>query len=159
LGSAPECHWTSLRLPSLKLRRKRVALFSFTANPSTSNPVFLSFSGKTNMKDKQFKKLPHEIIQLVEPMGACMATDMITVEGFKVGYMYRDEPFDKIDSGWRFFSGTESQEYVDDPDNSALYDVNTIANYDKDIVPYLELPAGSELERIEGSDRFNFISS
>jgi hypothetical protein len=61
--------------------------------------------------------------------------------------MYREEPDDEIDSGWRFFAGTESQEYLDDPDNMALYDVNTIANYDQSIVPLLDAPTGSAFER------------
>ncbi len=76
-----------------------------------------------------------------------MATDKITVEGLPVGYMYREEPFNEIDNGWRFFSGTENEEYMDDPNNSAIYNTNTIANYDRAIIPYLGLPEGTELER------------
>jgi hypothetical protein len=34
-----------------------------------------------------------------------------------------------------FLSGLESQEYLDEPGNSALYNVNTIANYDPTIIP------------------------
>jgi hypothetical protein len=38
---------------------------------------------------------------------------------------------------WRvaLFSGDESQAYTDDPGKWALYDVNTIANYDPTIIP------------------------
>lgn len=109
------------------------------------------------MADKKFKLLPNEIIQLISPMEGCIATDKITVEGYKVGFMYRDNPLDEIDSGWRFFSGTENQEYVDDPNNSMIYDVNTIANYDKAIIPYLHLPIGAELEREQDSDNFQIL--
>ena len=72
---------------------------------------------------------------------------MITVHGRKVGYMYRETPDNDSDSGWRFFAGNETQEYVDDPDNLSLYDVNTIANYDREIIPYLADPIGSAYER------------
>ena len=61
--------------------------------------------------------------------------------------MYREEPSFDEDSGWRFFSGTETQEYVDNPKNLMIYDVNTIANYDHAIIPYLNMPIGAELER------------
>jgi hypothetical protein len=71
--------------------------------------------------------------------------------------MYRDEPSDDTDSGWRFLSGTESQEYVDDPENWAIYDLNTIANYDMAIIEYLELPIGTELERIRGTSKFKEV--
>lgn len=109
------------------------------------------------MTTKNFKIRANEFIDLVPPMGSCFATDKITVEGMKVGYMYREEPDEKWDSGWRFFSGTEDQEYVDDPNKTMIYNVNTIANYDRAIIPYLKLPFGTELERIENTDEFQAI--
>ena len=76
-----------------------------------------------------------EIENLIPNIGYCFATDKITIEGMKVGYMYREVPNKESDSGWRFFSGTESQDYVDNPENIKIYNVNTIANYDPDIIP------------------------
>jgi hypothetical protein len=81
--------------------------------------------------------------------GSCIATDRITVDGAKVGYCYRETPDDPSDSGWRFFAGDETEEYADDANNLALYDVNTIANYDSSIAPLLDAPAGSAFERDE----------
>lgn len=106
---------------------------------------------------KEFKLKADEIVRLLPPMGGCMATDKITVEGLQVGYMYREEPFNNKDSGWRIFSGTESQEYVDDASNTEIYDLNTIANYDRVIIPYLESPIGTALERLPNSNRFTKI--
>ena len=94
---------------------------------------------------------------LIAGMGACYATDRITVEGRKVGFMYREQPDAEIDSGWRFLAGDESQEYMDDPDNLDVYDVNTIANYDPDIVAYLLSPQGSAFERDERTGRFEKV--
>lgn len=111
------------------------------------------------MMNKKFKLKPEDFQELVPPMGGCIATDKITVEGLKVCYMYREEGDAELDSGWRFLSGEESQEYVDDPNNSAIYNVNTIANYDRAIIPYLNLPIGTELERIEGTEKFQIIAS
>jgi len=82
--------------------------------------------------------------------GGCIATDMITVHGRKVGFMYRVLPTRGEDSGWCFMAGDETQEYMDDPGNHGVHDVNTIANYDPEIVPLLNAPAGSAFERIEG---------
>jgi hypothetical protein len=61
--------------------------------------------------------------------------------------MYREEADNELDSGWRFISGGESQAYLDDVANHAIYDVNTIANYDPDIIPFLDAPAGSAFAR------------
>jgi hypothetical protein len=99
------------------------------------------------MSEKKFFIPADSLKNLIKPMGACLASDKITVEGLPVKYMYREEPQFEADSGWRFFSGSETQEYVDNPSNSMFYDVNTIANYDLSIIPYLEMPIGVELER------------
>lgn len=107
---------------------------------------------------KNFKIKAEEIIDLVPTMGSCFATDIITVDGMEVGYMYREKPEEQIDSGWRFFSGTEDQVYINDPNNTMIYNVNTIANYDKAIIPYLHLPFGTELERIKNTDKFQIIT-
>ena len=110
------------------------------------------------MTTKNFKIKADEFVDLVPKMGGCFATDKITVDGMKVGYMYREDPDDQVDSGWRFFSGSEDQNYIDNPDNTMFYNVNTIANYDRAIIPYLDSPIGSEFERIEGTNKFQIIT-
>jgi hypothetical protein len=87
--------------------------------------------------DKIFKLSADQLKPLAPAMGCCLATDRITVDGAPIGYMYREPPDASRDSGWRFFSGDESEDYANDPGNLALYDVNTIANYDPRIVPFL----------------------
>lgn len=96
-------------------------------------------------------------MDLMHDYGGCLASDKITVEGNPVGFMYREEPCFEKDSGWRFLAGTEDEEYMNDPDHSAIYDVNTIASYDKTIIPYLHLPPGIELQRVEGTNTFEII--
>ena len=94
---------------------------------------------------KKLKLKGEDIKPLLEwdgPSG-CIATDKITVEGFKIGYMYREKPNPKYpDSGWRFFQGEESDEYIKDVKNSGIYDLNTICNYDPSIIPLLKSPYG-----------------
>jgi hypothetical protein len=99
------------------------------------------------MNEHRFKIKPGEIKELVPEMGFCIVSDKITVEGMPVGYMYREAPGDENDSGWRFLSGTETQEYIDNPANSMMFEVNVVANYDPGIIPYLNLPVGTELEK------------
>src|SRR5262245_46095069 len=96
---------------------------------------------------KKFRLSAEQIKPVATGYGACFASDHITVEGHKVGFMYREVSEDEGDSGWRFLSGVESQAFLDNPENLGLYDVNTIANYDASIVPYLDAPAGSVFVR------------
>lgn len=94
-----------------------------------------------------------EIKPIAVGFGGCIATDKITVEGRPVGYMVREPTSRPIDSGWCFMAGDESQEYMDDPSNHAIYDVNTIANYSPDIAPFLDAPARSAFERDPSSGK------
>ncbi len=96
---------------------------------------------------KKFLLNGDQIKHLLPSIGRCLATDEITVIGRSVGYMYREEPDDKGDSGWRFFAGDESEDYVNDSQHIEIYDVNTIANYDPDIIPFLNSPIGSAFAR------------
>lgn len=107
------------------------------------------------MKTKAFHIPADQIDTNLAPgHGSCFATDLITVHGHRVGFMYRENPDDDIDSGWRFFAGTESQDYVDNPENLAIYDVNTIANYDPEIIPLLNAPHRCAFQRDPDSGKF-----
>lgn len=99
------------------------------------------------MSDKHFRLPADQIVSIAPGRGSCIASDRITVDGRPVGYAYREPPDHDVDSGWRFFAGDESQEYADEPANFAVYDVNTIANYDPDIVPLLDEQAPVQFER------------
>ena len=46
-----------------------------------------------------------------------------------------------------FLAGDEFDDYVNDPDNLAIYDVNTVANCDPAIIPLLDAPVGSAFSR------------
>lgn len=108
-----------------------------------------------NEKKDEFIKINIEkLIDFNEPNGeGCIASDKITKEGFKVGYMYREEPTtDNPDSGWRFMAGNEDDEYMNNPDNHHVFAINTICNYDKDIIPYVTSKVGSAYIRISNTE-------
>lgn len=98
---------------------------------------------------KNFKLKPDDIEIMVPNLGGAIATDKITLDGNRVDFMRRTEPDREEDSGWEFYGGGETQEYIDNPDNSGVYAVNTICKYDPDIIPFLTYPPGTEIERNE----------
>lgn len=87
--------------------------------------------------------------RIIKKMGYCLASDRITVDGLKVGYMYRENPDDVQDSGWRFFAGDEDDNYANNPENVGIYDVNTIAHYDSDVIPFLDSSINTAFGRNE----------
>ena len=106
-----------------------------------------------NKRDEFIKVEIQNLVEWNEANGAeCFASDKITKDGFKVGYMYREQPEEgKPDSGWRFFAGDEDNEYVNNPNNLHIFDINTICNYDNDIIPYLKSEIGTAYIRISGN--------
>lgn len=73
----------------------------------------------------------------------------ITEEGWKVGYMERNEPYNEQDSGWSFFAGNEDDDYTSDARNIELiYVGNVWQQLDPDIFKYIDMPVGTKLIRI-----------
>ncbi len=91
---------------------------------------------------------------VVPSLGYALAPKQLVEQRMKVRYCYRDQPDEETDSGWRFFSGYETQEMVDDPDQIGLYDISIITETDPDVIPLLGWPYGSALEREDPADPF-----
>lgn len=120
--------------------------FDFVVNPVRRNAI---------RDRKNYLLQPTDMKDLLpdwEGPTGCICTDRILVDGCKVGYMYREAPdadSDMPDSGWRFTAGDESDDYMDNAGNSGIYAVNTIANYDPEIIPFLSAPYGTAYARDE----------
>ena len=99
---------------------------------------------------KNYKLKKEEINKIIKLNGSCIASNKITIEGMKIEYMYKEKPTNEIDSGWRFFAGTEDEKYTNNPDNFGIFDLNTICNYDESIIPYLKSQVGDSFEKTNG---------
>lgn len=115
--------------------------------------------------EQNYKQLaiPAEQVQRLLPdsyMGMnAVASDRILVEGYRVGVMVREEPKSPQDTGWRFFAGDEGEDYVTNPANFGVLDINLIVNYSADVIPFLEMPVGSLLTRNDDDEFVPFTDS
>lgn len=100
---------------------------------------------------------PEELQDLVYTPGYSIVSNHILNDGFPILFMYREDPIEKEDSGWRFLSGQEEQEYLDDPQNSRFIGLNTMANMDASIIPHLKKKKGTELERGSAEEDFKVL--
>ncbi len=80
-------------------------------------------------------------------IGYIIASNKVARERQPIGYLYREEPENQNDSGWRVFSGEESEEYADDAANFAMYNASTILEIDPSIASCLEAPWPIAYER------------
>lgn len=96
---------------------------------------------------KNFRIKSEDLKPLVESAGWCLATDRIMVDGLPIGYMYRETPIAGGDSGWRFFAGDEDDAYMARDGNHGVYHLNTVANYDPAVIPYISAAPGSRFDK------------
>ena len=102
---------------------------------------------------KRLRLSPAEIRPLLGAWAGqpgCLVSDRIVVDGKPVGYCYREAPAEgRPDSGWRFFAGDEDESYLSDASHTGIYHLNTLCNYDPEVLPLLNSPVGSAFGRDE----------
>lgn len=72
----------------------------------------------------------------------CFVTNNILYEGEPVGYLYREEPDQEDDSGWRFTTGKETDEYMDDSNNTSYVSLGVVLREDDNCLALLERESG-----------------
>ena len=87
-------------------------------------------------------------------IGYVIVSNEVMKEGKKIGYCYREEPEDDNDSGWRFFSGEETQEYADEPANFAMYNAISVVEVEPALIDVLDSDFPITFERDPTSGRF-----
>ena len=93
-------------------------------------------------------------IRRKEIMGKlCVVSKKVTREGWKVGFMLREELRDDRDSGWQFFAGDEDDEYINNVENVELCQVYSLAGIDPAIIDHIDSPVGTRLIR-KSSEEF-----
>ncbi len=90
--------------------------------------------------EKKFIIPDEQIRPIMSGRGTCRIPDTLLVMGRELTTFYRVMPVNYSDSGWRFLSGTESDEYLSRPEFYGIYDLNIAANYFPSIVPLLDSP-------------------
>lgn len=73
-------------------------------------------------------------------------------EGWKIGYMCREEAVNENDSGWSFMVGDEDDEYINDYHNIQLMSINSVMQYDSAIWKYITSPVGTRLIRVSSEE-------
>ncbi len=76
----------------------------------------------------------------------------ITEEGWKVGYMFREDPEDDEDSGWRFFAGDEDDDYTRDANNVTFTPVGAILELDPALMSFIVSEPGMEFVRVSADE-------
>lgn len=87
--------------------------------------------------------------QIALRYSAAIVTKKI-LDGEPIIFAERLEPNNEQDSGWCFSAGTESDEYMTDPNNMALVALGSLIQRDDALNAIIEAPVGSVFRREEG---------
>ena len=91
----------------------------------------------------------------MNPKLNAFVTKDLVAQKKKINFMYREELDNTQDSGWRFFSGDETQQDVDNADNILQDTIENIINQiDSSIEKYLNNEVGSVFERKNSESEF-----
>lgn len=89
---------------------------------------------------------------LAAALGRCIVSKTVSEGGAPIGFMYREEPVFEQDSGWRFFSGDETDEFAANPENFGVYDISDVTRNHPSVAEWLAQPAGTAWETDENGE-------
>lgn len=83
-----------------------------------------------------------------------IVSNRVARDGEPACWLYREEPDNERDSGWRVFAGDESDEYVDGAENCSLMPLRELISADPSVEAVLTEPAPAAFERDSRDDDF-----
>ena len=82
----------------------------------------------------------------IENAGGVIITKSIYEGTSKLKWLFREASVNPSDNGWRAIGDTDTQEYIDNPENSMVIDFNTLANIEPAVLAVYDMPIGTDLE-------------
>lgn len=87
-------------------------------------------------------------------MKRCYVTNRVLYDGKPAGYLYREEPDHEDDSGWRITANDETDDYMENSENSSYVSLGAVLNQDDSFIELLVSPVGSAFVREAKSGQF-----
>lgn len=88
----------------------------------------------------------------------CFVTARVLYDGRPAACIYREEPGQEDDSGWRIMAGDEDQAYMDDEENIAYVSLGAVLNLDDAFLHLLDAPVDSVFERNAETGEFKALT-
>lgn len=85
-------------------------------------------------------------ITFIENAGGMIITKSIYEGTSKLKWFFREESVNPSDNGWRAIGDNDTQEYLNNPENSIVVDFNTLANIEPAVLAVYDMPVGTDLE-------------
>ena len=88
----------------------------------------------------------------IENAGAAIVSRKIVERTGNIKWLIREEPFAPQDTGWRILSDRDTDEYLADPANWTVVDLNDICDIEPACIGIYLLPVGSDIQLVVEPD-------
>ena len=90
--------------------------------------------------------------------GSVVSKNIISGKGL-LKWCIREQPLNEVDNGWRFLSDIDTDEFLSDSSNMAVYDWGTLVEIEPAIMALLDMPIGADVTLVEKDGRKFFVDS
>ena len=119
--------------------------------------LFGSKKVKKEEKTTDTKAEPSEMKCYIKGAGGSIVSKSILNGTSKLKWLFREES--EHGNGWIAFGDTDTQEYVNNAENMAIVDFNTLANIEPAVLNVFYMPVGSDLEFREDKSGKYFVDT
>ena len=104
-----------------------------------------------------FKKTEEKEPLKTHNLGGCIITRSLYEDTSKLKWIFREEPVNPADNGWRALGDTDTEDYINISGNNVVVDFDKLVEIEPAVLAIYDMPVGTDLEY--DSQRKVFIDS
>ena len=105
----------------------------------------------------KFKKTEEKKTLKTHNLGGCVITKSLDEGTSKLKWIFREESVNPVDNGWRALGDTDTEEYINVPENNLVVDFDRLIEIEPAVLAIYDMPVGTDMEF--DSQRKVFIDS
>lgn len=110
-------------------------------------------------KLKEFFKKTEFNTEFIKNAGACIVSKNILEGKGRLTWILREKGAHPSDTGWRFFSNIDTDEYINNPNNMVVCDFNTVVEIEPAIIGIYNLPVGTDFQLVKIDGKIKFFDN
>jgi hypothetical protein len=88
------------------------------------------------------------VTEFIRGGGACIVSVNVLSGASPLKWANREEPLGGPDNGWRFLSMIDDDEFLSDPDNLQVADINRVIEIEPAILAIYLMPVGTDVQLV-----------
>ncbi len=94
----------------------------------------------------KFKKSEEKEALKTHNLGGCIMTRSLYEGTSKLKWIFREESVNPADNGWRALGDTDTEEYINIPENNLVVDFDRLVEIEPAVLLIYNAPVGTDLE-------------